>query len=380
MRRYIILIHLAVFIIIFYLSGQAIASGMQIIQDVVFETKPGEPPYYLPIDRAYTGMIYFTPWHGFPINKKYYSNSFGSYYAPATLGYFWALNNSEIVFINKHENKIHIINVLTGACNTFKPKVGEYDRLLTIWVGPQDDIYAELAASRKIGFGFSYPDDNDCKLFRFEKDNGQYDYDDKSDFPKVTNYPRLVRISPLNNLFINGWPNRLGLPGKNIVFNKYGQELRGTNADGETLCGDEFEFITTWDKSYNVVKVKNLKTGEFFMFEEVKHLPYIFNFKYTLTNNLVLYCHHQKELNFDNNETLFVNIPTVLGEDITSGYHYVIDLDTLAREDYKYYNISDVSISYSGDIYALAVYFNNPRVLTGDELIVLYRWRISEKP
>jgi hypothetical protein len=52
-----------------------------------------------------------------------------------------------------------------------------------------------------------------------------------------------------------------------------------------------------------------------------------------------------------------------------------LDLKKNTRPDYKYFNVADVSINYKGDIYAMYVYFNKPGMITGDEKIVLYRWR-----
>ena len=379
MRQYTILFILTVIIISSCTSDRAVAGGLNVVCDTLFETKPGESPYYLPLGTAFMGVADFTPAHGGPESPIDCTKYFGTYYRPASLGYFWALNNDEMVFINRQENNIYIINMLTGDRDIFKPKVGEYNRVSMIWVGPQDEIYAILSPSSgsdRIYYDFYH---SKYRLFRFERYNGKYSYDDKSVFPENVGYPRQIRVSPLDNLYIQGWRGSPKFRGKNLVFNKYGQEISGSDADGENLIGQEFIVEGSSDRNGRVVRARGLKSKSFFMIQQVEHFPYIDNFKYTFNDNLILYNHHQTEIRLPNDKIMQVDMPSIIGVDVSSGYHYTIETYTLAREDYRYYSISDVSINYDGEIYVLAVYFDEPGFITGDELIVMYRFKaVSE--
>ena len=75
-----------------------------------------------------------------------------------------------------------------------------------------------------------------------------------------------------------------------------------------------------------------------------------------------------------------VSRPFFISVDVGTRQIKYIYLNDCGRDGYKYYNVSDFSFTYDNEIYAMVVYFNTPGKITGDEKIVLYRWRrIQEK-
>jgi hypothetical protein len=351
-------------------------SKLEISREIVFETKPACAPYYMPISLFWLTGVDFAPTENIDSIKAIHNKTSSSRIQPPTTGYFWALNNDELAFINRRLGRVFVLDLRTGIYRDFDLKVGNYDRLSLLWVGPEDDIYAALSPSGRNQPPGVFETTDSVRLFRFERMNEIYLYDDISHFESYGRLPYRMRISPLNDLYVSGWSPKK-LPGSgNLVISKYGMELRLTRADGENLNGDEFKITSMYDRDYQVVKVANLKTGKFFMIEEIQGDSFRSNYKYCFNNNLIFYWHNFIDTGMDNGRILMVNRPSIFGTDINSGYHYLIDADALAREGYGCYTVSDVSINYNGDIYAIVIYFNSPGMITGDELIILYRWRL----
>ena len=72
--------------------------------------------------------------------------------------------------------------------------------------------------------------------------------------------------------------------------------------------------------------------------------------------------------------------PVVIVVDPENSAFIQIDRDDVARPDYEHLTIAAMHAAYSGDIYALVLYFNEYEKLNGDEIYVLYKWKTDIRP
>lgn len=344
-------------------------------REIAFKTKPASKPYYLPLglfDNSGIGFKLITDKDSIISHHRTYHELI---MAMPSFGYFWALNDNRLAFINKSEGEIYILDLDSQKYSHFKPEVGEYKQLLFFWTGPEDDLYVLLRLNnRKPPYRDLGPYDN-IRLFRFANDDGKYTYDDKSVFPVYNSYPSKIRISPLNNLYIRGWKRNSYSPNDFTKFNKYGQELENTDAVGETLDSVEFK-LNCGCGPYNCrVSAKNMANDNYLYLELIPEEMYQSNFKYTLDNSLVITCQYRDSTNIDPDTIMFTNAAIIIGKNFKTKRQFILGLDSLDIEGYNYYSVSDISINYANEIYVSVVYFNDPGVITGDELIVMYRFR-----
>ena len=363
MRFITISIVLVSVIFIGLLSVTSVLAGDEYVREVVFETHPYETPYrFRPVlgGQANIDFAFENDYQTWQDRNSISSNK--PLLSPG-LGYFWALNNDKLAFINRREAKIHILNLQTNTYDYLEPRIGKYNNLELIWVGPEDDIFVQLQQ----GMNF-----RSRKLFRFVREKNTYVYDDISDFPPEVNSSRRIRISPLNNLFVSDWhktPNNA-----TSVYTCTGKQMGITSGDGENLKGQDYMFSSKNNGKYSTVSVTNLSTNSPILFEETKRLFNGFNYKYTFDNSLIIYSHYKDKLNIGKDSTLYVNYPSIFGKNFDTNDHFLIDTAELGRNDHRYFTISDVSINYEGEIYAFAIYFDHAGRIYGDELIVLYKW------
>ncbi len=347
----------------------------QLTREVIFETGPGQAPYLMPL--ALQGSFFID----FSLNRNTYYNNDGGY-SPAysrqigpSVGYFWALNNGNLVFINRRENLIYILDPVEGQYYKLAPISGLYTMLHYLWVGPDDEIYVALIGGSESAAvqGYLIPFSSrsfpyDYKLFRFKKIENGYVLDKDAKFPVFSHLPNRIRISPNNNLYVQKYP-------QNEIFNKNGKSIKSTSAMGQTQGWTEFIIQSN---NYGLIEVTDIAGGEMIMRDEFSRQIGNNNFKSTFDNHLILYFHSNHEFKTSDNGSVMVDVPFVMGKDLNTGTRYSIDLMECVRPDYKYFNVSDVSINYLGEIYAIVVYFNSPGRITGDEKIVLYRWRRAD--
>jgi len=368
--KYLILILILVVLLISEIvAGADIRS--QLIEDVVFETGPGQAPYLMPLSLHGSFFI------DFELNRNtHYSDDRSSGLANSrqsgpSVGYFWALNDGNLVFINRRENLIYILDPVEGEYYKLAPISGLFTGLHYLWVGPEDEIYVMLNYLKEPAYS-EYPNpfsSRGCsikfKLFRYKKIENGYILDTEANFPALPHSPTLIRVSPNNNLFFQYYR-------ENAIFNKYGRLIKNTLAQGQTQDWNEFVIKSN---NLGLIEVTDINSGEIIMRDEFTRQIGNNNFKSTFDNHLILYFHSNHEFKTPNNGTVKVDIPFVMGKDLNTGTRYSIDLMDCARSDYAYFNVADVSINYLGEIYAIVVYFDKTGIITGDEKIVLYRWR-----
>jgi len=366
----------------------------------IFETSPGEAPYgFLPQCRP-SHTIQFELGLDQDFQALNDSLNIELTYAPS-IGYFWALNDGNLVFLNRILRTIFILNPVAGHYYTFCPVIEPHTLPDQLWVGANDEIFVLLAkfdelrpdsltvSGPKIPTDSTSPDDKHRIVFRLLKYRPLSEgciLDTAFDMAEFDEPPRFIRISPQNRLYIQTW--RIGpiWPDPTKVFDEDGRFIKNTRAHGETSDGREF-YTHSWPRDNLIASLLDWITGnraaEIIAWPDRTTLLRIdldrahrnTNFKATFDGRLLMYLHNGKRLELPDGGKLVADFPIVAITDLANGDFVKIDLSECRREEYDYFSISDVSLNYLGEIYAIAIYFNDKDGQSSDEKIVLYRWR-----
>ncbi|MCP4582739.1 MAG: hypothetical protein GY839_14105 [candidate division Zixibacteria bacterium] len=367
----------AMFIIILVLSGADSVNSdttyKKLLRESIFETGPAQAPYYftLALSSSYTIDFSLTMTQGhFSRNGSWYSKVKSK---SPSIGYFWALNCGDLVFINRRDDIVYVLNPKTGRYNKLAPIYEAYYKLNYLWVGPRDEIFVELSARNESETKQKYPNPfsrrtatRNYKLFRLLRNDNVYRLDESFDSPVYNISSNRIRISPNNEIYVH----QRG--GSAIVLNQNGRQLGISRAEGRAKDLSEFTIKRGRDK---LIEVIDVNSGRVMLCDEFSRQIGNHNFKSTFDNNLICYFHSRYSFSTPDSGEIGADIPYVMGKDLNTHERYSVDLIECARPDYRYFNVADISINYLGEIYAIVVYFNDIGQITGDEKIVLYRWR-----
>lgn len=253
----------------------------------------------------------------------------------------------------------------------FSPVSDYFNMMQIIRTGPNDEIYVELAASDTDGKNKSY------KLVRYSRTDSSYVLD-KSFLLQEQKKPFAdLRICPDYYIYYKN----IGKSYPESVFTSLAPNSpkpTTTGASCRNSNGNELCLETSKTESGNSsLKILDARTKSVLaQFSNNKILIYPF-LKATLDNKVIVIAPNTERIELPNNKSLVNRIPTFLVFDLETGNVQEIATSDLARDDYKYYSFSQISCNFLGDLLAVAVYFNNPGEITGDEKIVFYRWRLE---
>lgn len=367
---------------------------------IIFETSPGETPYgFLPQCRpSHTIEFGLGLDHDFQALNDIQNNELS--YAPS-IGYFWALNDGNLVFLNRRLGTIIILNPVAGLYYTFSPAFESYIGLHELWVGANDEMFVCLAkvsepkpdsltaCTPQILPDSTSPDDShrlSFRLFKYRPLSQGCILDTNFDMAEYDRRPSYIRISPQNHLFIQGWGDTLDRFHSTGVFDENGQFIKNTLAHGETCDGREF-YVYSWPRKTLAASFLDWilcnGTTEIIAWPEDKSILKVkmdhayrnANFKATCDCRFLLYLHNERRSVVSDSSILAVDFPLVKVKDLANNRVEQIDLSECRRDGFDYFSISDVSLNYLGEIYAIAIYFNYNNGRFSDEKIVLYRWR-----
>jgi hypothetical protein len=185
-----------------------------------------------------------------------------------------------------------------------------------------------------------------------------------------------IVISPTGNLFISemNYLTTKKYVGCDI-YNSKGIGRGHTNAQGNTIDGRYFNFQKTAPDEKDAFSILNFdKNGP--LAQRIREATYgRYHFKATFDNLIIIYGHRDWSPTPIDMPVAYVNLPFLLIFDPVQETIINIDLTQDIDTSYIYYSVSDISINYKGEIYAIYVYFNDPGKITGKEKIVLYRWK-----
>jgi hypothetical protein len=329
----------------------------EFVRSVVFNVKVNEEPLNLGID-----IWLAKPWGSYPEME-----------IPCHITYgFRILSDGKFITSNTINSGLDIWDLATHHCHNFKPAFNGYDKLVDFIVGPENEIFTEL---RK-----HFPGSDSAMAVKYIPQNNEYIID--STFTPVTlEHVNLASISVKRELYLS-----------EITYSSYGEfsyrvygtkgELLGQgDAIGELPDGMKFFFRTEPTDKAGVFNYKGADavTGKIFFEVEVNDTTgSYFYWGYTLNNKIILLktrtsvggeTHH-----FEDGKWMSCFTPEIVIINPETGAQEKILTTDCKRDDFTYYNISSVQSDYNGNIYALAVYFNTPGELIGDERIVLYKW------
>ena len=366
---------------------------------IIFETSPGEAPYYFSPECQSSYFIDFEL-NGTQLPSaanKLRSRAFS--YAPS-IGYFWALNDGKLAFINRRLKTIFVVEPSTGRYRAYYPVIKPYTDLVNLWVGPNDEFYVLVSSAEMrpdntatddsrnrpasswdyIPYSFTY------RLIKYRPLSEGYVLDKDFDMAEHDKRPRFVRISPHNNLYVQGWSDISRALQPAGVFNENGRFIKSTFAHGETCDGQEF-YVHPWPRDnlaasfldwllcHCTTEVIAWPGDKSILRVKMDHAYRNANFKAACDGRLLLYLHNERRSPLSHGGMLAADFPLVIIKDLGSDKIENIDLSECRREEYDYFSISDVSLNYLGEIYAIAIYFNYRDGRSTDEKIVLYRWR-----
>jgi len=233
--------------------------------------------------------------------------------------------------------------------------------------------YGIIGPDNKLYFYSPYSSPTKCKIIRFKKDNGGYIHDRNIEVSGIKGPNISLNISPDSCIYVN--------------TSRYENDER---LNYQKVLSYNGEYI----KDTDAVTQNNEGVEIFEIFDDD-----IENFLFVTTNDekIIAYIPFNPEFNFERGKVkctfdsriiisspMFKNSlmrrPVMVIYDTKNDDYNIIDTKLeCPRDDYEYFNVSSVNFNYIGEIYAFVVYYNRLFDLTGDEKIVLYRWRKIEE-
>jgi len=344
---------------------------LSFVRETLLAVHPWQRPFYLYLGTPYYHYQFSNAPEARESVLKQIDTTVNARWIP-TAGYFWALNSGELIFFNEHYGKIYVLNLATSRYLEYCPPFGAEGSRRYLWVGPQDDIYLgtygiEDAPGRSV---------NNYLLVRYTRHPTDYEIDQTFNPAAFENVVSSFRVAPNGDIYVKDWGCKTddGVPAISI-FDRKGRYKKCTLAEGIISNGLRFNFGNSAPKESGVVSALLLDKDSLLAKRFTELGFHGFNFKATFDSLLIVYGHRHRTHTGD--MPVDYDLPFVVVLDPSTGHSVEIDLDKCRIGDYKYFSVSDVSINYKGEIYALFVYFDAPGRITGDELIVLYRWTLA---
>jgi hypothetical protein len=344
---------------------------LKYIRETVIETKPWTSPYYFPLKLN----DYFYAFTNNPIGESPYpheSNGIPHRRVAPSVDYFWALNTGKLVFLNRSKKIVFVLDPKSEKWKEYYPCESTDNYISNLWVGPRDEIYmnVNLKDTNNDRFHFYI----ELRNYSFKKSG----WDNKATFSpiRLPEYPPDIIISPTGNLFISEMNYlAMGQCSKSDIYNQYGSKIGQTSAQDNTRDGIMFNFQKTIPSEKNAFSLMNFdKNG--LLAERIREATGgRYHFKATFDNLIIVYGHRNKSLTPIGMPAMSIDLPFIIVFDPVSEEIMEVDLLKDIYTAYTYFSVSDISINYIGEIFAIFVYFNDPGVITGNEKIVLYRWK-----
>ncbi len=355
--------------------GQINQRGLEYKRETLFETKPWAAPYYLPLQYGQNNYHFEHKQTGRLTVRESKQDTAFSPMAP-TVDYFWALNSGNLVFIDKNQGimksgKISVLDYRNQRWMDHLICEDYHDYFCNIWTGPNDEVYFNYYSLKK-------PANSDGSRFRLKKyflEKSGWDHEPDYSPIVLVGPSALLDIAPSGKIFIHD-DDAISDTGKasGRIFSPAGKFETTTAADVETMYGFFFNF-NRGESSDNAIKsiIEIDRSG--LLQEKFGGLARKdFNFKATFDSLIIIYSNHSIDRHSEDGKFFLINLPSIVVFNPRGGQALEIDLADSINSNYDYYNVSDIAVNFKGEIYALFVYFDNPYRITGDEMIVLYRW------
>lgn len=363
-------VFLWVYLLCLIISGTGFGDNLKFKRETLIETGPWTAPFYLPLKLGDYYYCFNNPIGELPFPQNMINLSYQGL-APS-VDYFWALNSGNLVFFNRTKKIVFVLDIQKKKWKEYYPCNDMVKNLYNLWVGPNDEIYMNIGVSDKnINNGSVH---NEIRKYSLSKSR----FAANSEFMpiQIACYAPDMTVSPTDNLFISEMTYMTTRPNTGCeLYNGKGAKLGRTAAQGNTVDGKMFNFRKTNPGESDILSILNFDQKGLFS-KRVGEATYgRLHFKATIDSMIIIYGHRDREISPINMTVANVNSPFLLVFDPTSETITEIDLYQDLDTSYIYYSVSDISINYKGEIYAIFVYFNTPGKIIGNEKIVLYRWK-----
>lgn len=354
------------------LFGLSFGDDLGFKRETVFEAMPWTASYYLPLKLGGYYSFSNNPIWPLPFPRDTINPSYRGL-APL-VDYFWVLNSGGLVFFNRDKQIVFLLDVQRKKWKEYYPRDKMVNYVSNLWVGPNDELYLNvLLSDKKTNQGGNHSEIRKYSLVGSK-------YAGKLEFAPIRPpffAPDIV-ISPTGNLFISemNYLTTKKYVGSDI-YSRKGIGHGHTNAQDNTIDGRYFNFQKTGPNEKDAFSILNFdKNG--LLAQRIGEATYCrYHFKATLDNLIIIYGHRNKTLSPTGMPAAYINLPFLLIFDPVAEKITEIDISQDIDTLFVYFNVSDISINYKGEIYAIFVYFNTPGRITGNEKIVLYRWKRS---
>jgi|GEM_PF-3323071 hypothetical protein len=364
------------FLLISVASAQTKHGVLEYKREILFETRPWTAPYYLPLHYGQNSYHFEHKQEGRLKARELKQDTAFAPMAPM-VDYFWALNSGELVFIYKNQGlmksgAISVLDYQNGKWMDYLICEDYHDYFSNIWPGPSDELYFNYYSLKEP----TSPDGSRFHLKKYDLERSRWINEPEYLSIDLMGPSASLQIAPNGKIYLsNNEPESESGQSRALVYNKNGQFESATAADGEVSNGLLFSFKITEPESTNVRSVFKIDRSGLLQERFGGLARTDFDFKATFDSLIIIYCHRTIDRYSEDGKYFPINLPSLVVLNPIGGLAVEIKLADSLDSDFNYYNVSDIAVNYKGEIFALFVYFDNPYRITGDESIVLYRWK-----
>lgn len=356
-------------------SAQTNHGSLEYKRETLFETKPWTAPYYLPLQYGQNSYHFQHKQTGRIAIRESGKDTAFSPMAPI-VDYFWVLNSGKLVFIDMNQGimkpgSISVLDYQNGGWTDYLICEDYHDYFCNIWTGPDDELYFNYYSLKK-------PASSESSRFHLMKysleKSGWYNEPDYSPI-MLAGPSALLHIAPSGKIFIHAdyaASDTGEVSGR--IFGPTGKFETTTAADGETMYGLFFNFNRGESSDKGIKSIIKIDRSGLLQERFGGLAKSDFDFKATLDSLIIIYSRRSVDKYSEDGKYFPIDLPSVVVFNPIGGQALEVNLADSINLNYKYYHVSDVAVNFKGEIYALFVYFDNPYRITGDEMIVLYRW------
>jgi hypothetical protein len=361
-------------------SAQKPNRGLEYERETLFETKPWIAPYYLPLQYGQNSYHFEHKGNSRLGVREMGQDTVSEPLAP-TVDYFWVLNSGELIFINNNQGimakgTVSLLDYKNGKWTDYIICDDYHNYFSNIWPGPNDELYFDYYSMKdKLNsFGLRF------HLKKYDLNNSDWITEPAYSQIALAGPSEALRVAPSGDIYIKSGESQSTL-GEYFykVFGSGGRFKDSTTAEGITSDSITITFSNFHPREPGVHSISEFNKDGAVQKKINMMIKENYDFITTFDGLILIHSHWIWDRKTSDGKYFFTDLPLVMTIDPSSRQSKEIHMEADPNDKYKYYNVADVGINYKGEIYALFVYFDNPYRITGDELIVLYRWtRIPE--
>lgn len=332
------------------------------IRETVLEASPNMPPLNLRLSGSYPN-----PFGGSP--KNVVNGPSGPLFFNVT---------AEGDLITRDWDSLKVFQLDEKSWMTFQPPCNSFGFVHKCIPGPNGELYVYFEENRDIqNMTISW------KLVKYLLQGNGYAIDSnfailRQSSAKFEQTPHYIFISPDNYIYLISQSQVMSSGGESEVFNSSGRYISNTKAWCNLNNGIRFYPNSFQEKDLIwYAELTNPDDGTVIFPGKIRSREIdTNNLKCTTDNSIIWLMPSSGKVPL--NDSLYLATEGYYAFIINSisGDSFRIEpYSECVRDDYRFHNAGPMAANFDGDIYCFVVYFNTPGKITGDEKIVLYRWR-----